>query len=312
MDMINLPSQASNYSPVLRLASEALTYYSTGKIYDIKPLSGGFANINLRAYTEQGQYLIRICRKQPLENIKKEMQLMEVLKKYNYPAAYPVVRTDGQMITFTGSLPVVVYNFIHGHAPESTTEVIRQIACALMKLHSIPASEVPRKDNVITPEKCFKRIQEQNNDYCMTRDTKTMWIEAFEKTKKFLDIPLPSGLIHGDLFRDNTLFSEGHVAAILDFEEFAIDHFLFDIGMTINGFCITGNLPDRKKIIQFLTAYEQYRPLTEEENNCLDAYTGWTALGMACWHVGDCRTEQKPGQTERIRALTERAWQWLK
>jgi len=290
---------------------EALAAYAFGEIYGIAQISQGFANINFRADTQAGRFLVRVCRKQPSENIEKEMQLMETLKKHGFPAAFPVARTDGQLISWTRPYPVVVYTFIDGYHPQPAGDVIPQIAAALAGLHRIPVSETPQKTNAVYPEWCLAQAWAAASEACLDSDTGKMWLAAFEAIAPFLEIALPTGLIHADLFPDNTLFAGGRLAAILDFEEFAIDHFLFDIGMTINGFCVTGNRPDQEKIAAFLKAYERRRPLNPDEKNCLETYIAWTALAMACWHLDDCREAPKPGQKARIRELTERARQWL-
>ncbi|MCD6201434.1 MAG: hypothetical protein J7K46_06485, partial [Bacteroidales bacterium] len=64
-----------NYTAQIR---EILASYSTGKIYRISRVSRGFANINFIAETDTGRYLVRFCRKQSLENIEKEVLLMQV------------------------------------------------------------------------------------------------------------------------------------------------------------------------------------------------------------------------------------------
>lgn len=290
---------------------EALKAYPVGRVRRVVPISQGFANINFRVDTEVGAFLARLCRKQPPANIEKEMRLMAVLKKHTFPTAYPVARTDGRMICWTKPYPVVVYDFIEGSHPRPQEGVITQIAAALAQLHAVSPAEVPPKENALYPERCLALAEGVVDERCMEAETTRMWRDAFSRVEPFMERPLPAGLIHADLFPDNTLFYRGRLAAILDFEEFAIDHLLFDIGMTINGFCVTGNRPDREKIALFLAAYQRRRPLTQEENDSLHAYIAWTALAMACWHLGDCRRAPKPGQKARMRELTERAWRWL-
>ena len=47
----------------------------------------------------------------------------------------------------------------------------------------------------------------------------------------------PTGFIHSDLFRDNTLFQGDQLQGILDFYELNQDEWLFDIAISINDFC---------------------------------------------------------------------------
>ncbi len=294
-----------------RLVRKVLKAYPVGRVRRVVPIRQGFANLNFRVDTEAGPFLARLCRKQSPANIEKEMRLMAVLKKHAFPTAYPVARTDGRMICRTEPYPVVVYEFIEGSHPKPQEGVITQIAAALADLHAVSPSKVPDKDNALFPARCLALAEGGVDERCMDAETVRMWCDAFSRIETFLDRSLPTGLIHADLFPDNTLFHRGRLAAILDFEEFAVDHLMFDIGMTINGFCVTGNRPDREKIALFLATYQRGRPLTQEESDCLHAYIAWTALAMACWHLGDCREAPKPGQKARMRELTGRARQWL-
>lgn len=91
---------------------------------------------------------------------------------------------------------------------------------------------------------------------------------------------LPSGLIHGDLFRDNTLFVADAVTAVLDFSEVAHDHLLLDVAITANDFCRLwpSAAPDLIRRHAFLEGYESARPLRPDEKNALPAFLAMAAL----------------------------------
>jgi homoserine kinase type II len=91
---------------------------------------------------------------------------------------------------------------------------------------------------------------------------------------------LPRGLIHGDLFRDNTLFLEGSVSAVLDFSEVGHDHLLLDIAITSNDFCRhwPSQAPDPVRRAAFLEGYESARPLTADERAALPAFLAVGAM----------------------------------
>ena len=90
---------------------------------------------------------------------------------------------------------------------------------------------------------------------------------------------LPQGLIHGDLFRDNTLFIDDQLSGILDFSECCLDDYLLDIAITLNDFC--SDWPhvqlDQTKYSAFLQGYQQIRPLTESEKIALPIYLAMAA-----------------------------------
>lgn len=91
---------------------------------------------------------------------------------------------------------------------------------------------------------------------------------------------LPRGLIHGDLFRDNTLFAGDEVSAILDFSETSRDHWLLDISISLNDFCRQwpGDEPDSLRRAAFLQGYEGRRALTAEEKAALPVFLAVAAM----------------------------------
>ncbi len=94
---------------------------------------------------------------------------------------------------------------------------------------------------------------------------------------------LPSGLIHGDLFRDNTLMSGDTLTALLDFSETSHDHWLLDIAITVNDFCRhwPEETPDSARRAAFLQGYESRRPLTSAEKQALPVFL--TVAAMRFW-----------------------------
>lgn len=91
---------------------------------------------------------------------------------------------------------------------------------------------------------------------------------------------LPQGLIHGDLFRDNTLFVGDTVTAVLDFSETGRDHLLLDIAITGNDFCRAwpAHTPDAGRRAAFLDGYESARPLTASEREVLPVFLAVAAM----------------------------------
>jgi Ser/Thr protein kinase RdoA (MazF antagonist) len=118
--------------------------------------------------------------------------------------------------------------------------------------------------------------------------------------------PLPGGLIHGDVFTDNTLFRDGQLVAILDFEDACEDAFLFDVAMTIHGFCFPAEQwrPDLAEA--FLDAYIERRALTDPERELLPTYLRWCPLAIMGWHLRQLRRRPDKENERRAAELTRR------
>jgi homoserine kinase type II len=77
---------------------------------------------------------------------------------------------------------------------------------------------------------------------------------------------LPRGIVHGDLFRDNALFTERGLTGVLDFHHASAGHLLYDLAVAANDWCSdSSGLLDRGRTVAMLRAYDAHRPLCEAE-----------------------------------------------
>lgn len=110
---------------------------------------------------------------------------------------------------------------------------------------------------------------------------------------------LPSGLIHGDLFRDNTLFKGPVVTGVLDFSECSHDTLLLDIAITANDFCRHWPAPDPdpQRLAAFVAGYDGVRPLGAEEQSALPVFLAVAAMRfwLSRLDIGQRNTEEGRG-----------------
>lgn len=284
-----------------------LKEYDLGSVEAINDQSHGYANRNFVVKCSCGQIFVRFCDQQVIENIKQEMLLMSVLKENNFKTAYPIQRTDGGFISFLNEVPVVIYEFLQGELPELNEDVVSQIARAVGLLSSIQAPGELIKKNAISLSDSREIIRSEAFRKSPYADVSENFISLFNLLEDKLLVKLPQGIVHGDVFPDNTLFDNNKLVGLIDFEEFAIDNLLFDVGMTINGFCFDGVELKNKLLRAFVRSYTGIRKLTEEEIKNLPYYICWGALGMTSWHLHQLLYRRNRVQLKRVRLLLERA-----
>ena len=77
---------------------------------------------------------------------------------------------------------------------------------------------------------------------------------------------LPRGVIHGDVFRDNVLFSERGLTGVLDFHHAATGYWIYDLAVVANDWCNDNSgVLDPDRVLALLRAYHAIRPLTPPE-----------------------------------------------
>ena len=77
---------------------------------------------------------------------------------------------------------------------------------------------------------------------------------------------LPKGPIHGDLFRDNVLFSAQGLTGVLDFHHAATGYLVYDLAVAANDWCTdTQGAIDPERAMALLRSYHAIRPLQRQE-----------------------------------------------
>ena len=257
--------------------------YPIGTPLKLEEMLGGFGNSNFKLTTTAGEFLLKICDEKDPTELQMQISLLQHLYEHTYPTVYPILTKDQSPVTHETVGSVMLYPFLQGEQPQASPSTLKQLGEALAKLHRIPPIDgLPRFAMGISQMvPFFKEVQgTQFETHPFVESLKSQ----LESIKPHLNASLPMGLLHGDLFLDNTLFNGDRMVAILDFEEGCYDVLLIDIGMTIIGCCYT---PEHelnfKAAHRFLDAYNTVRPLTESEWEHLDGFVHYAALSIAFW-----------------------------
>lgn len=92
---------------------------------------------------------------------------------------------------------------------------------------------------------------------------------------------LPQGVVHGDLFRDNALFTERGLSGVLDFHHAARSFLLFDIAVAANDWCASSDgVLDSDRVLALLKGYHRNRRLSPAELWFLPAFTLYAGLSF--------------------------------
>lgn len=292
--------------------AEVLQGYDLGQVLGIESLTQGYANENLKVITEQGPILYRICKQQPLHLLEYEVRLMEALKMAGIKTAFPIEDKSGVSMQKSGEHFVMLYEFKVGTEPDLSETVAYQMGVEVGKLSLIPLTAGLEKKNAVHLDNCQQLISEFGESQNPMPEVFGYFKEQTNYLVENLDASLPRGIVHGDIFPNNTIYSGEDLVAIIDFEEACSDQLMFDIGMTINGFCFVDNELKSDLLRAFLKGYNSQRQMAEAEWSSLPLYMQWGSHGMLSWHL---RNEliHIPNQVqyERVLELMHRT-QWMR
>jgi homoserine kinase type II len=118
------------------------------------------------------------------------------------------------------------------------------------------------------------------------------------------------GIIHGDLFRDNVLWSGGSsISAILDFEQASGGSLAYDLAVCINDWCWTG-APRIDLAAALLAGYQAVRPLSAADREALPTEIRAAATRFTITRITDVYLAKVDNPEKDFRAFLARVEAW--
>ena len=268
----------------------------------------GYNNANFKVVTEQGNFLLKVYLEGDLTQIQSKSGLLKKLKECNFPAAYPISNLKQEDVSISPFGPLVVFNFIEGTEPQINHFSIKAAAHTVSELNSIINIEgvhCPNHRNWAWCQAFAASLGGITIDLQDMLDYFQLYTAFFTET---MNQPLPKGIIHGDVYPDNTILMKNGRLALIDFEAASVEHLLIDAGSAINGFCFQENRIDLDMLKIFLIQYQKTRILSPLEIELLSHYIMWGAHFIIGWHIKLLleREKRNPLQVSRIYYLIER------
>ena len=250
-----------------------LKNFSIGTLKNFKGISSGVTNTNYFVETDTTKLILTIFEENKLEELPFYLDLMRFLASKNFPCPLPVINNNNEHLTLIKDKPAVLVSFLLGAEKESITEDdCCSVGEALAKLHTSAKDFSGKKKNSRNIDWISTKFNELKKR--LSSSDQTIIEQEIDYQKNCLTDGLPSGIIHGDLFRDNVFFHQEKLSAFIDFYYACNDHLILDIAITINDWCSNsdGSLK-KEKFDLFLNGYQSIRMLQSSElkylNNAL-------------------------------------------
>lgn len=258
-------------------------------ISQIEPLEAGSVNSNFCVRVADGERLfLRIYEEQSRDGAEQELVLLEQLLASGVPTTKPLQRLDGGMLSAHLGKPLAIFGWVEGEIlcqERVTSDVCERVGEALAGVHLAKGcTPGPGRFRVADLGLRLARIE---------REASPVLARAAQEIRDRLDAyaarrdaSVPSGLIHGDLFRDNVLWQAGHIRALIDFESASRGPYVYDLMVTVLAWCYAGAFrPELARSL--LGAYHRRRPLGRAEVAALPVEAGIGALRFATTRITD-------------------------
>ena len=251
-------------------ARALLSQLSIGELVQLQGISSGIENTNYFLTTDQGDYVLTLFERLNHEQLPFYLYLMKHLAARGVPVPDPQSNQQGDILLTLLDKPAAVVNRLSGQSElQPDTVHCAAMGRTLAQMH-LAARDYDRfqinlrglawwNDTVplvlphLTPE------QHQLLTHELAYQNHVSSLSAYAA--------LPSGPVHADAFRNNVMFDGEQLSGVFDFYFAGCDHWLFDLGVCVNDWCIdwqTGEM-DHARLQAMLSAYQSVRRLTAAE-----------------------------------------------
>lgn len=244
-----------------------LRQYSVGELLECQPVAAGIENSNYFVTTTQGRFVLTLFERLPAEELPFYLGLMAHLARHGIPCPAPIADLSDRYLQRLAAKPAALVTRLPGRSVQTPTAAqCAELGALLARMHLAGRSYPAYLENPRGP-KWWRLAAKQVRPFLDAQANSLMEDElAYQAGFRFPD--LPRAPVHADLFRDNTLFENGHISGVIDFYFAGIDCLLYDVAVCANDWCLhpanDGRL-DAGRVAALLGASHAVRPFTPLE-----------------------------------------------
>ncbi len=270
-------------------AEDILQLYGRSKVLKLTPLSLGISNSNYRVDLEQESVLLKISNDKNQLQLAEEQAILLYLNQRGYPYSLrPFALSSGELVYHYAPYFGVLYPFVEGIPPGPSDYTCKEVGAALASLHTLKheASELKKlRHHEAVGFGALEILNYSKSPLCPPDYQEAVQYFFPDQLKNFLATDFEKGIIHGDLYYDNTLFDNNHLRTVLDFEQAGLGEFILDLGISLSGTCLEKGRIITPLVNSYLSGYEAIRPLRTEEKKHLDNAIILGLMSISLWRI---------------------------
>jgi homoserine kinase type II len=252
--------------------------YQIGELVDFQGIVAGITNTNYFLQSSTGEYVLTLYENHSVETLDYTLGLQYHLASNNVACALPILDNNTRLYSSLNNRPAAIIHRLAGVVCENPTlENCELIGAELARFHLVGRSFTLNRRNPCGFNWCLAICDKLKNH--LSDFDRQLLLEEVQFYQQYPMTGLPMGTLHADLFHDNVLFEGNSLSGIIDFDYACNDVLIYDLCITINDWCIeTGGGIDRGRMDVLMQAYQQLRPLLEQEQRALPMMFRATAL----------------------------------
>lgn len=251
-----------------------LEKYAVSRLERLTPLAAGSVNSNFKIRAEEKDFFLRIYEEQDLAGARRDADTVAALAAAGVATPSPIrsAKADHAYVSDLAGKPAALFPWEDGDiiCQRMVTKAhVQSVGASLARTHLAGSALASRygvgRFRVGDLRERIARISQSTDPRIASLAPKIS--ARLEECSAARSTNLPKGLAHGDLFRDNILFSKENpnsVLALLDFESAFEGVLIFDVMVTMLAWCV-GDAIDFGLARALTDGYQSVRPLGSNE-----------------------------------------------
>ncbi len=271
--------------------ADLLAGYDLGRALAFKGIAEGVENSNFLLETEAGHFILTIFEKRVARSdLPFFMNIMETLAARGVPAPRPMRNRDGDLFSEVRGKACTIITFLTGVSPKRPNAAqCRAIGVRLAQMHEALRDFAEVRANALSVDAWAPLVRPRAALANSLRAGLAADVEAdLAALEAAWPQGLPRGVIHADLFPDNTLFLGDETKGLIDFYFACTDALAYDLAVCLNAWCFEPrgafNLTKGQALI---AGYESVRVLSEAERNALPILARGAAMRFFATRLAD-------------------------
>jgi homoserine kinase type II len=294
--------------------------FALGAVRRYEPIAAGTINSNFAVETDGGKWFVRINEGKSEIDVAWEARLVGELAAGGVVTPPPVAARDGRAyapLAAASGKWVSVFPWRDGRhlAPdEVTAERVAEMGAALAALHAVGLDLPPAwrrgsiydHDHLVARYNRFSDLLDRELAHAIEVIGEELAVAGAARATR---ARATTGIIHGDLFRDNVLWQDGRLVAILDFEQASGGSLAYDLAVCINDWCWDG-APRFDLVTALLQGYQTRRPLADNDRAALPMEVRAAAMRFTITRITDVYLARVDNPEKDFRAFLARTETW--
>lgn len=286
------------------------------------PIAAGTINSNYVVTTDRARHFVRVNEGKAEVDVAWEARLVTALAEHAFPTPAPRLARDGRPyapLVVEGTRKwVSVFPWRAGRhlaAGDVTPERAATLGKALAQLHAIGLELPPawRRGSIYDEEHLAARFERITTviDRELAHAVELLGVELAEiRAARELRAKATTGLIHGDLFRDNVLWDGETIVGVLDFEQASGGSLAYDLAVAINDWCWFEDRMRVDRIAALIDGYRSVRPLSPGDVKALPIEVRLAAARFTITRITDVYLARVDNPEKDFRAFLARVEAW--